>query len=221
MERVTTESLTGKYFEDTTIRATTVVTNTVFGNPVEANTVEASTVVNYLPEDLGRLLKGRKLEVGLVLVNYRPAMIRRRKLATGRGSNPGDGRKEESGSVRESSGRELSGMRRKSAGKPRISSLTYDNLVGRRNEVKRRRRVKVRTRQREGEDRKVAAAVKKPAGFTPEESAPTVSTPATSRFNPFFKDLTFPVAGGHQPAPTTVLTTVPTTILPHYRRQSV
>ena len=215
MERVNTESLTEEYFEDTTIRATNVVTTTVIGNPVEANTVEASTVVNYLPEDLGRLLKGRKLDLGLVLVNYRPAMIRRRKVDAGRLGNSGDRRREHSGSMRESIGRELPGKMGEEKVKPIISSLIYENVVGKGSEIKRRRRVKVRTRQREGEDRKVAAAVKKPASFTPEDSAPTVSTPATSRFNPFFRDLTFPVEGGHQPATTTQATTfLPSVPLP-------
>ena len=42
--------------------------------------VEASTVVNYEKQQLAELLESKEVGPGLVLVNYRPAMIKRRKV---------------------------------------------------------------------------------------------------------------------------------------------
>ena len=42
--------------------------------------VEASTVVNYDKKELAQLLESKEVSPGLVLVNYRPAMVKRRKV---------------------------------------------------------------------------------------------------------------------------------------------
>jgi len=42
--------------------------------------VEASTVVNYEKKELAELLESKEVSPGLVLVNYRPAMVKRRKV---------------------------------------------------------------------------------------------------------------------------------------------
>merc|ERR550517_1240586 len=42
--------------------------------------VEATTVVNYSKEQVSKLLEEGRLREGVVLVNYRPAVVRRRKV---------------------------------------------------------------------------------------------------------------------------------------------
>ena len=141
--------------EATTVEATTVEASTVEASTVEASTVEATTVVNYGPEELNLLLEARdQVEEGMVLVNYRPALVRRRKVARRKVARRKVPRRkvEErkvSGGLHElgkdSGGHEESGKMSRNQGRSTVSRTQEKEL--RLNQGRRRKRLRVRGKE--------------------------------------------------------------------------
>merc|ERR550517_2021908 len=136
--------------------------------------VEATTVVNYSKEQVSKLLEEGRLREGVVLVNYRPAVVRRRKVFPEK-SEKNEETIEEKENERNNEEKE---RREEGQVKERVRS------GGRR-----RKKVKVKKRKKKIgggtlQNRDQASKTGHGRGL--------ISSPPLTNSNPYFKDLNFP-----------------------------